>query len=73
MDRDIKTALGIAGGIAAWVVAFIFLVRYVVPAILEARFSASLIVASIVGVAGVLALVWAGWRLWTWASNALKR
>lgn len=73
MDRDIRTALGLAAGIAVWIVAFIFLVRYAVPAILGAPFSASLITAAAVGVVGVLALVWGAWRLWIWASRALKR
>ena len=35
MDREIKTALTIVAGIAALVIAFIFLIRYAVPAILE--------------------------------------
>ena len=73
MDRDVKTALGAAAGIAAWVVAFIFLIRYAVPAILAARFSGSLIAATVVGVIGVLVLVWAAWRLWIWVSRAYGR
>ena len=43
MDREIKIALGVAAGIAGLVIGFIFLVRYVVPAILEAHFAGSLI------------------------------
>lgn len=73
MDREIKTALGVAAGIAGLVIAFIFLVRYAVPAILEAHFAGSLITASVVGIAGILFLVWCGWRLWAWAVKSLKR
>lgn len=73
MDRDVRIALGAAAGIAVWVVAFIFLIRYAVPAILAARFAGSLIAATAVGVVGVLFLVWAAWRLWIWASRSLKR
>ena len=72
MDREIKTALTIVAGIAALVIAFIFLIRYAVPAILEAHFAGSLLTASVVGIAGILALVWAAWRLWAWASKSLK-
>lgn len=71
MGREIRVALGAAAGIAALVIAFIFLVRYAVPAILEAHFAGSLITASVVGIAGVLALVWAAWKLFAWASRAL--
>ena len=71
MGREIRVALGAAAGIAALVIAFIFLVRYAVPAILEAHFAGSLITASIVGIAGVLALVWAAWKLFAWAIRAL--
>lgn len=73
MDREIKTALGAAAGIAGLVIGFIFLIRYVVPAILEAHFAGSLITASVVGIAGILLLVWAGWKLWSWAVTSLKR
>lgn len=73
MDKDIGIALRIAAGIAALVIAFIFLIRYAVPAILEAHFAGSLITASVVGIAGVLALVWAGWKLWMWAVRATGR
>lgn len=73
MDREIKTALGVVAGIAALVIAFIFLIRYAVPAILEAHFAGSLITASVVGIAGVLALVAAAWALWRWAAKSLKR
>ena len=72
MDREIKTALTIVAGVAALVIAFIFLIRYAVPAILEAHFAGSLLTASVVGIAGILALVWAAWRLWAWASKSLK-
>ena len=58
-------------GITALVIGFIFLVRYAVPAVLEAHFAGSLITASVVGIAGVLALVWAAWKLFAWASRAL--
>ncbi|WP_372706492.1 hypothetical protein [Brevundimonas sp.] len=73
MDREIKTALGVAAGIAGLAIAFIFLIRYVVPAVLEAPFSGSLITASVLGIAGILVLVWAGSCLWAWAVNSLKR
>jgi len=73
MDREIKTALGVVAGIAALVLAFIFLIRYAVPAVLEAHFAGSLIVASVLGIVGILALVWAAWRLWAWAAGSLKR
>jgi threonine/homoserine/homoserine lactone efflux protein len=73
MDREIRIALGVAAGIAGLVIGFIFLVRYAVPAILEAHFAGSLITASVVGIAGILLLVWAGWKLWAWAAQALKR
>ena len=36
-----KVALGSVAGIAALVIAFIFLIRYAVPAILEAHFAAA--------------------------------
>lgn len=73
MDREIRTALGIAAGCAALFVSFIFLIRYLVPAVLGAPFSGSLIAAVVVGLTGVLALVWAGWKLAIWASRSLKR
>jgi len=73
MDREIKTALGVAAGIAGLVIAFIFLVRYAVPAVLEAHFAGSLITASVLGIAGILGLVWAASRLWAWAVRSLKR
>ena len=73
MDREIKTALGVAAGIAGLVIAFIFLVRYAVPAVLEAHFAGSLITASVLGIAGILGLVWAASRLWAWAARSLKR
>ena len=73
MDREIKTALSIAAGIAAWVICFLFLIRFVVPAILSARFTGSLITATGVGIVGILALVWAAYRLWTWAAKSLRR
>jgi threonine/homoserine/homoserine lactone efflux protein len=72
MDREIKTALGVAAGIAGLVIAFIFLIRYAVPAVLEAHFAGSLITASALGIAGILVLVWAAWRLWVWAVKSLK-
>jgi len=73
MDREIKIALGAAAGIAGLVIAFIFLIRFLVPVILEARFTGSLITATLVGIAGILLLVWAGWKLWSWATKSLKR
>ena len=54
-------------------IAFIFLIRYAVPAVLEAHFAGSLITASVLGIGGILVLVWAAWRLWVWAVNSLKR
>lgn len=71
MGREIRVALGAAAGIAALVIAFIFLVRFAVPAILEAHFAGSLITASVVGIAGILALVFAAWKLFAWAARAL--
>lgn len=73
MNREITTALGAVAGIAALVIGFIFLIRYAVPAILEAHFAGSLITASIVGIAGILALCWGAWRLWVWAAQSLRR
>ena len=72
MDREIKTALGLAAGIAVWLIGFLFLIRFLVPAILSARFSGSLIAATVVGIVGILALVWAATRLWAWAVKSLK-
>jgi len=71
MGREVKVALGAAAGIAGLVIAFLFLVRFAVPLILEAHFAGSLITASVVGIAGILALCWAAWRLFVWASRAL--
>jgi protein-S-isoprenylcysteine O-methyltransferase Ste14 len=71
MGREVRVALGAVAGIAALVIGFIFLIRYAVPAILEAHFAGSLITASVVGIAGMLALCWAAWRLYVWASRAL--
>ncbi len=72
MNREIRTALGAVAGIAGLVLAFIFLIRYAVPAILEAHFAGSLITASVVGITGILALCWCAWRLWIWAAASLK-
>jgi hypothetical protein len=71
MGREVKVALGAVAGIAALVIGFIFLFRFAVPLILEAHFVGSLITASVVGIAGVLALCWAAWRLYVWAARAL--
>ncbi|MDO9609163.1 MAG: hypothetical protein Q7J26_11615 [Brevundimonas sp.] len=71
MGREVKVALGATAGIAALVIGFIFLVRFAVPLILEAHFAGSLITAAVVGIAGILALCWAAWRLFAWASRAL--
>lgn len=71
MGREIRVALGAAAGIAALVIAFIFLVRFAVPLILEAHFAGSLITASVVSIAGVLALVFAAWKLFAWAARTL--
>ncbi|MBB5746143.1 hypothetical protein [Brevundimonas variabilis] len=73
MDREIKIALGIAIGCAGLLIGFVFLIRYAVPAVLGAPFSGSLIAATVVGLAGIMALVWAGWKLAIWASRSLKR
>lgn len=73
MNREMKTALGLVAGICGLVIGFIVLVRYAVPAILEAHFAGSLITASVVGIAGVLALCWAAFVLWRWAMKSLKR
>ena len=73
MDREIRIALGIAAGCAALLISFVFLIRYLVPTVLGAPFSGSLIAAVVVGLVGVLVLVWAGWRLAIWASRSLKR
>jgi len=67
-----KVAIGTVAGICALVLAFIFLIRYAVPAILEAHFAGSLITASVVGIGGILALAWAAWRLWRWAAANLN-
>lgn len=67
-----KVALVLAAGICALVIGFIVLIRYAVPLILEAHFAGSLITASVVGIGGILILVWAGWRLWRWAADRLK-
>ncbi len=67
MEKDIGTALRLAASIAALVVAFIVLIRVIVPAILEAHFAGSVITATVVGIGGVLALVWVAWKLWSWS------
>jgi threonine/homoserine/homoserine lactone efflux protein len=67
-----KVVIGSVAGICALVLGFIFLIRYAVPAILEAHFAGSLIMASVVGIGGILVLAWAGWRLWRWASTNFK-
>lgn len=67
-----KVVLVLVAGICALVIGFIFLIRYAVPLILEAHFAGSLITASVVGIGGILFLVWAGWRLWRWAADRLK-
>ncbi|QDH74546.1 hypothetical protein [Brevundimonas sp. M20] len=67
-----KVVLVLVAGICALVIGFIFLIRYAVPLILEAHFAGSLITASVVGIGGILILVWAGWRLWRWAADRLK-
>ena len=72
MGREVRVAIGAVAGIAVIVIAFIFLIRYAVPAILEAHFVGSLLIASVAGIAGILALVWGSWRLWRWAAHALS-
>lgn len=73
VNREVRTAFGAAIGLIGLIVAFIFLIRYVVPSILAAPFSASLISAVAVAVVGVVALAWAGWRLWVWARRSFNR
>lgn len=73
MNREVRTALGAAAGLIGLIVAFVFLVRYIVPAVLGAPFDAALIAAVSVAVVGVLALVWAAWRLWIWAVRSFNR
>jgi threonine/homoserine/homoserine lactone efflux protein len=68
-----KVVLVSVAGICALVIGFIFLIRYAVPAILEAHFAGSLITASVVGIGGILVLAWAGWRLWRWAVDQSRR
>jgi len=53
MNREVRTALGGALGLVVLIVAFIALVRYLVPSILGAPFSFSLIAAVAVAVLGV--------------------
>ncbi|WP_420472427.1 hypothetical protein [Brevundimonas sp. FT23042] len=67
-----KVVLVSVAGICALFIGFIVLIRYAVPLILEAHFAGSLITASVVGIGGILILVWAGWRLWRWAADRLK-
>ena len=73
MNREVRTALGGALGLVVLIVAFVGLVRYLVPSILGAPFSFSLIAAVAVTVLGVLALCWAGWRLWVWVVRSFNR
>lgn len=67
-----KAVLGTVAGICALAIGFIVLFRYAVPLVLEAHFAGSLITASVLGVGGVLALVWAAWRLWCWSAPRLN-
>ena len=73
MDREFRIAIALVGLIAAWVVALVLLIRYAVPMILEARFTGAMLVAVVVGVAGLLALAWAASRIYLWARRALGR
>jgi pilus assembly protein TadC len=73
MNREVRTALGGALGLVVLIVAFVALVRYLVPSILGAPFSFSLIAAVTVAVLGVLVLCWAGWRLWVWVVRSFNR
>jgi len=73
MGRDIRIGLVAAGGVVLLVSAFLVLIRYAVPAVLALRFSGALVSAWIVAVVGVLALVWAAWRLWAWIAVAIRR
>jgi hypothetical protein len=73
LNREVRTAFGAAVGLISLIIAFIFLVRYVVPSILAAPFAASLITATVVAVVGVIALAWCAWRLWAWVIQSLKR
>ena len=61
MDREIKAALLAFVGLAVVVVGAVALVRFVVPAVLEAHFLGSVPVAVAVGVAGLVGLVALGW------------
>jgi pilus assembly protein TadC len=72
VNREVRTALGAAAGLIALIVAFVILVRYLVPSVLGAPFSAALIAAVAVAVLGVLVLFWAAWRLWLWAVRSLN-
>ncbi len=73
MDRDIRIALSIAAGCVGLLIGFIFLIRYLVPTVLGAPFEGSLVAASVVGLVGVMILVWAAWRLFVWARRSLNR
>lgn len=58
MEREIRAGLGLAFIIAILVLLFIGLVRFLIPMILEARFHGSVLLASVVGIFGVLGLLW---------------
>jgi cell division protein FtsX len=73
MDREFRIAAILVGLIAAWVIALVLLVRYAVPMVLEARFTGAMFVAALIGIVGVLALVWAASRIFCWARAAFRR
>lgn len=73
MDREFRIAIVLVGLIAAWFTGLVLHVRYIVPSILEARFTGSLFVAVVVGVAGVLFLAWLVLLIIRWARRALGR
>ncbi|HRH21452.1 MAG TPA: hypothetical protein PLE81_12550 [Brevundimonas sp.] len=73
MDREFRIAAILVGLIAAWVIALVLLVRYAVPMVLEARFTGAMFVAALIGIVGVLGLVWAASRIFCWARAAFRR
>ena len=73
MDREFRIATALAGMVAGWVVAFVLLIRYAIPMVLEARFTGAMAVAVLIGVAGVLLLAWVGLLIYRWARRAFSR
>lgn len=60
-SRDIRSAVLGVVYLALLVILAIALFRFIVPAIIEAHFEGSLVVATFVGVAGAAGLVLLGW------------